>query len=74
MALHRAPDLAVDGTVDSQGQRFRIAGVLMASNSGLAPASLTVAECSSFDDVVQIVCGEHVLDFVPLDFDASVDC
>ena len=62
--------VAENGTVDSEGERFRIAAVLMASNSRPAPAGLTVGECGSVDDVVQVVYGEDVLDADASEFEA----
>ena len=62
--------VAENGTVDSEGERFRIAGVLMASNSRPAPAGLTVGECGSVDDVVQVLYGEDVLDADASEFEA----
>ena len=53
--------VAEDGTVDSQGERFRISGVLMANESRLAPEWLTLAECNPQDNIVQVVFGEHIL-------------
>ena len=62
--------VAENGTVDSEGERFRIAAVLMASNSRPAPVGLTVGECGSVDDVVQVVYGEDVLDADASEFKA----
>ena len=54
-----------DGSVDSEGERFRISGVLMSSGSAMAPRSLTVGECEPAKDEVQVLFGPHVLEFVP---------
>ena len=55
-----------DGSVDSRGERFRVAAVLSSRHRRPAPPSFSLIECADDDDSVSLVFGERVLEFVGL--------
>ena len=55
-----------DGRVDWTGQQFRITAVLSSECGGPAPPSFVLWQCASAEDVVQVIFGEHVQEFVGL--------
>ena len=65
--------VAADGTVDPQGEWFRVSGVLLSNGSGIAPPSFNLADCNPDSDVAQLLFGAHVVDFTALPYEDR-DC
>ena len=53
-----------DGTVDPNGERYRVSAVIVARNQCPAPPSYQLFECADEQDFVTVVCGAHVAEFV----------
>ena len=55
-----------DGRVDSNGEQFRVSAVMAFEPRRPAPPSFLLIECASVENVVDVVFGEHVGEFVGL--------
>ena len=58
-----------DGGVDSNGERFRVSAVIVSSYRCVAPESFALCECSDEQDLVTVVFGSEVAEFVGMPFE-----
>ena len=60
-----------DGGVDSHGERFRVSAVIVSSYRCVTPELLALCKCSDEQDLMTVVFGSEVAEFVAMPFEGA---